>query len=151
MKRVRYVSRFRENMSPAAIQALAREASEFNSGHQITGALLATGQIFFQMIEGPRQEIDALWSKIKADPRHVDVVILSSEEGGLSRLCPDWSMKTIDLSIDASEATLPLRTLIQLIFDQHKIIDSAVEALEKATWNMLLKAELNDMERIAGM
>lgn len=102
------------------------------------------------MIEGPRLEIDNLFSRIKADPRHVDVVLLSMEDGALSRLCPDWSMKTIDLSMDASESMLPARTLIELIFEQHKLIDKAVEALEKATWHMLLKAELDDMERIAG-
>lgn len=148
MKRIRYVSKFREHMSPSAIKALAREAQEFNSQHEITGALLATGHIFFQIIEGPRIEIDNLYNRIKADPRHTDVVLLSMEDGALTRLCPDWSMKTIDLSIGASEAMLPARTLIELIFEQHKLIDKAVDALERTTWHMLLEAELSDMHLI---
>jgi len=134
-------------MSHSAIQALGREAAEFNSQHDITGALLATGDVFFQLIEGPRLEIDNLFARIKTDPRHQDVVLLSMEDGALTRLCPDWTMKTVDLSLDAADDMLPVRALIQLIFDQHKIIDTAVDALEKSTWHMLLQAELKDMER----
>lgn len=150
MKRLRYVSRFRERMSPAAIQALARDAAEFNSEHEITGALIATGEIFFQIIEGPRHEIDALYERIKVDPRHTNVVTLSTEEGALTRLCPDWAMKPVDLSINASEAMTPLKTLLEIVFQQQKIMTSAIEAMERATWHMLLKAELQDLEEIAG-
>ncbi len=147
MKRIRYVSRFRQPMLPSAIEELARNAAEHNRKNDITGMLLATGDLFFQIIEGPRKAIDDLFENIRADPRHCNVMVLSEEFGTFSRICPDWSMKSVDLSLDATEQMLPVKALLQLIFEQNRVVEMTRDALERSAWNLFLRAELKDLER----
>ena len=53
--------------------------------------LVASGELFFQLIEGPDAAIDALFARIIADDRHRNVTIVGVEQGDVRRMCPDWS------------------------------------------------------------
>jgi hypothetical protein len=57
----------------------------------ISGCLLFAGGRFAQALEGDRDAVTALMTRIVHDPRHLDVTIL--EEGELSaRRFGDWSL-----------------------------------------------------------
>lgn len=150
MKRIRYVSRFGGALLPGGIEALAREAAEHNRQNDITGMLLATGDLFFQIIEGPRLAVDALFNRIESDPRHTDVLVLSVEVGSLTRLCPDWSMKGVDLSLDATDRMAPLKALLNVVIEQHRVMTMAREALERSAWNLFVQAELDELHKTGG-
>ena len=60
-------------LQPAQIDALIEQSRESNRLHGITGILLHVGSTFFQVLEGPRDAVDLLYSKILTDPRHTRV------------------------------------------------------------------------------
>jgi hypothetical protein len=70
IKRIHYVSSFAQNMSDDEIEALASQAAKKNAENDITGVLMAQSGIFFQIIEGPEDNIDDLFKSIMRDPRH---------------------------------------------------------------------------------
>jgi len=70
---------------------------EKNKRLAITGLLLLIQGKFVQYIEGPEEEIDRVYDKIKIDPRHNELLLL--DDGELQeRQFKDWSMafKRID-------------------------------------------------------
>lgn len=51
--------------------------------------------IFFQWLEGPRDNVTELMATLKTDPRHENVVSLSTTEEVRERLFPDWDMELV--------------------------------------------------------
>lgn len=128
-------------MDMAAIDALALEAQQNNDRDGITGILVATGELFFQIIEGPDALVDALFSRIASDSRHRQVMILSVEQGELTRLCPDWAMRKVDLSAASIQGAEPVRTLLRMAWVQRQLVDEAVASLEAYTLRTFIDAE----------
>ena len=148
MKRIRYASRFTAPMLPSAIETLAREAAEYNARNGITGMLIASGDLFFQIIEGPKDKVDELYNRILQDPRHTDVVTLLVEQApALIRLCPDWAMKKVDLGMAATERMDPVRALLSLLVEHQRLVGHLRETLERTTWRLFIEAELDDLHR----
>jgi hypothetical protein len=74
-----------------------RTARAANEMHGITGILLFDGLNFTQYFEGNRAAVDRLLQNILHDPRHKNIVVVST--GDLeTRLYKDWKMGYIDLS-----------------------------------------------------
>ena len=73
---------------PAAILALSRAN---NSRDGITGLLYSDGTRFLQALEGPADKVEQAFARIKADPRHRAVVILSRRDIE-AREFGDWAM-----------------------------------------------------------
>ncbi|WP_257883917.1 BLUF domain-containing protein [Roseobacter insulae] len=63
-----------------------------NARSNITGALICRSDIFLQLLEGPRAQVEATFERIRADDRHVEVTPLVTEPVQ-DRLFPSWSMK----------------------------------------------------------
>lgn len=57
----------------------------------ITGLLYADGVRFLQALEGERDKVEAAFLRIKDDPRHRAIVVLSSRETE-TREFGDWAM-----------------------------------------------------------
>lgn len=73
-----YVSR--SALTPAilgpALDDILRAARRTNPGRGLTGALLVSGGWFAQVIEGPRDSVQAIFERISRDPRHSDIAVL---------------------------------------------------------------------------
>lgn len=149
MKRLRYISSFAKPMDHHAIEALARESRANNDRDGITGILVAAGDLFFQIIEGPDDKVDALFARIAVDSRHRQVLLLSSEQGEFGRLCPDWAMRKVDLTSGASERVEPARVLLRMAYAQRQLVDEAVAALESFTWRAFIDAEMEALSKEA--
>ncbi|MCK7493892.1 MAG: BLUF domain-containing protein [Comamonadaceae bacterium] len=67
-----------------------------NPEQGITGMLVFGSGIFFQWLEGPRDNVTQLMAVLRADPRHENVVQLSEIEEVRERLFPDWDMEARD-------------------------------------------------------
>lgn len=63
-----------------------------NARNGITGALICRGDLFLQMLEGPRNVVTATFTRIRGDERHVDVEKLLCREID-ERLFSGWSMR----------------------------------------------------------
>jgi hypothetical protein len=140
-KRIRYVSRYTKPMDGTALERLGEQAAAKNRELGVTGFLMASGGLFYQVIEGPPEAVDGLLASIEADERHTDIIMLGTEEGVSDRMFPDWAMKMVNLDAASHVRLLPLKVLMQTVYDQQKL-------LEKMTWGIerTLKHELGTAE-----
>ncbi|WP_345237378.1 BLUF domain-containing protein [Hymenobacter saemangeumensis] len=78
-------------LNAAEMAALLRKAREFNKANRITGILLYTPGQYMQVLEGERQEVEALYASICRDERHRQVLCLT-QGATPRRVFPTWSM-----------------------------------------------------------
>lgn len=75
----------------AMLAGILSGARRKNPQWGITGALICRHDVYLQLIEGPSDSIEALYSRITKDDRHLDVRLLLQEEMN-KRLFPAWAM-----------------------------------------------------------
>ena len=138
LKRIHYISSFVEDMSDDEIEELASQAAKKNAENDITGVLMAKGGVFFQIIEGPEENIDKLFTNILKDIRHEKIITLGIQIGDLKRLFPNWHMKEINLDTTTSERLQPVKAIIDAVHAQAAIIENLTEALAASAWAELL-------------
>jgi hypothetical protein len=86
-----YVSSARPDLSPDAPQAILAASRANNRRDGITGFLYSDGRRFLQALEGPAEQVAATIERIRTDPRHRAIVILSRREVA-AREFGDWAM-----------------------------------------------------------
>ena len=91
-----YVSRATPPPSLEARQSLLARALAANRASGVSGCLMFKDNCFMQMLEGTREQLHALFERIRHDPRHDDVRIVA--EGAMRRRAfTDWGMVWTDL------------------------------------------------------
>ena len=93
-----YCSRASAGVDEAAVDQIIAAARRMNPARGITGLLVCGSGVFFQWIEGPRDNVMQLMDRIRADPRHEHVVTLSETEEVRERLFPEWDMELVSAS-----------------------------------------------------
>lgn len=78
-------------MSKTEVENFLFKIREKNKRLAITGVLLLIQGKFVQYIEGPEQEINQVYTKIKSDPRHDELLLLDDGEVE-TRQFTNWSM-----------------------------------------------------------
>ena len=131
MKRIKYVSRFAMPFRESELEELGAKAAEKNKGLDITGVLITSGGLFYQVLEGPAEAVDEIFGHIKSDKRHTDLLVLEIEEDVSQRLFPGWSMKTVNLDAASHVRLLPLKVLMEAVFDQQQHIEKMMWAIER--------------------
>jgi len=139
LKRITYVSRFAKPFSESELEKLGELSAENNKNLGVTGILMTSGGIFFQTLEGPEEAVDQVYSAISADSRHTDLVVLELELDVEGRHYPDWSMKTINLDASSHVRLLPLKVMMETVFEQQLLIDKMLWAIDRT-----LKHELRN-------
>lgn len=109
-----YQSQASEAFSPDQLRRLATSSSEANAGAGITGVLLFDGRRFLQVLEGPEPEVQALFLRLLADPRHREVQTVLHTEAA-QRSFSGWSMRLLDVS---TSTLLPVPDAILDCMDQ---------------------------------
>lgn len=142
MKRIKYISRFSREMTAGEIHQLVAAAEKNNAEKGITGILMTSGRLFFQIIEGPDEEINNVWRLIRNDPRHKDIILLNSEAGSFDRLFPDWSMRGMMLDTESELRLGPLEAIMEMIVEWEKRKKSLISTLEFS-----ILAELGRIEK----
>ena len=91
-----YCSRAAQHMAKEALDKIIATAKYHNPRFGITGLLVFGSGIFFQWLEGPRDNVTSLFKIISADHRHTDVVLLTQEDEYRERLFPNWDMELVE-------------------------------------------------------
>ncbi len=94
LHRIVYVSRAAPSPATAELAEVCRiirAAHRNNPDAGVTGALFAGDGCFAQAIEGPAAAVEALFERLRHDPRHRGLE-LRSRERGLCRLFPGQAM-----------------------------------------------------------
>jgi len=134
LKRIKYVSRFSRPMNPQDLKELERVSELNNRERGLTGVLLSSAGLFFQVIEGPRESVDILWAALQRDARHRDLLLLGTEEGeGLVREFPGWHMRAVDLDAKEDPRLEPLRAILQIVLRQAQSLSDLTAVLERAS------------------
>lgn len=95
LHQVAYCSRAAREVDDSDVDRIVATARRTNPRQGITGLLVFGSGVFFQWLEGPRDHVTGLMARIKHDPRHDEVVMLSQSEEVRERLFPDWSMELV--------------------------------------------------------
>ena len=90
-----YCSQAALHMDKEALEKIIATAKYHNPRYGITGLLVFGSGIFFQWLEGPKDNVTNLFEIISADPRHSDVVLLTKEDEFRERLFPSWDMELV--------------------------------------------------------
>ena len=76
MRQLAYISSSAQPQTTLTLTAIARASQLHNRADGITGLLFANGGWFFQVIEGPSDEIGRTFERICADSRHSGLTVL---------------------------------------------------------------------------
>ena len=78
---VLYHSRATQRPSEGQLRGLLAQSERSNARHRVTGLLLYSDGRYVQVLEGARTEVEALYARIRCDPRHQQVVTVSEGLG----------------------------------------------------------------------
>ena len=71
---------------------LLAQARQLNEKAGLSGMLLYDRGWFFQWIEGPTEALGVTWNRIRRDPRHQDLTVITDQPVPV-RLFADWHMR----------------------------------------------------------
>lgn len=89
-----YVSTPDQNLKISEVENIVEIARMNNMKHSITGFFCGNSKYFVQCIEGEKNDVNALFAKIKQDSRHHDIQLLREVEVA-ERSFGDWSMGVV--------------------------------------------------------
>ncbi len=92
-----YCSRAAANVDEAAVDRIIEVSRRHNARRGITGLLVFGSGIFFQWLEGPREEVTDLMSVLAGDSRHDTIIKLSETEEVRERMFPVWDMELVTM------------------------------------------------------
>lgn len=97
--RIVYISSAVSRDFSADAADILRTAQRENARRDVTGLLTFCEGSIFQVLEGARDDIEAIFARIERDPRHRSVIRLLSETIP-RRDFADWSMAWLGISKD---------------------------------------------------
>jgi hypothetical protein len=138
LKRISYISKFARPLTRDEINQLAEAAAERNRPLGLTGMLMSTGDVFYQVLEGPVEAVDELFARIVVDPRHKDVLVLGAHEDVEDRQFPSWAMKKVNLDEAALARLEPIKALLETIVVQREGMQRLMRVLSRLVWQELM-------------
>ena len=87
-----YVSTLTKDYDIKSFDELIQSFKENNKKHDITGYIICKWRDIIQVIEGPCDQVETLWMKIKSDNRHKNTMVLMREKTE-KRIFGGWPMK----------------------------------------------------------
>lgn len=98
-----------------------------NPRHGLVGALYFGDGCFFQCLEGPAAEVEALYQRLHDDPRHHDLKVLAREDIA-RRSFSSWAMKLVP---NASEVRRLMARHGRATFDPYSFDASLLAAMTR--------------------
>ncbi|TXH40119.1 MAG: BLUF domain-containing protein [Burkholderiaceae bacterium] len=95
--RLLYCSRLTPGAASAQVlESILEQSRRNNAELGITGILCQGDDVFLQVLEGGRDEVNVLYRRLLKDPRHRDVTLMSFEPIAERRFVA-WSMGAVNL------------------------------------------------------
>lgn len=95
--RLIYASRSTRPITDQVVEDVLATSRESNPNAGITGVLcVCDGNVFMQLLEGGRDDVNRLYSRVIHDTRHTDVTLLEYSEI-TERRFTNWRMGRVDL------------------------------------------------------
>lgn len=104
-----YRSKAIETITQADLDAILESARTFNTKNNITGCLIFHKGYFVQVLEGDKEIVENLYTKILSDSRHYDAKIIT--QGTKEQiLFEDWNMGFCNLDSETLDIDLEIFT-----------------------------------------
>lgn len=95
--RLIYASRATTSINTEMLGQILEKSRRHNHDLGVTGVLcVCHGDVFLQVLEGGRQDVNRLYTKLVADARHGDITLLDYAEIAERRF-GNWRMGRVDL------------------------------------------------------
>jgi hypothetical protein len=130
--RIIYISRStfqpieKNDIEPGVARILSKSRSN-NRKKGLVGVLYFGNGYFFQCLEGPHEQVDALYAKLQDDPRHTDLKVLARHSIDKPSFVK-WDMKYVKLDQPTS---LLLAKRGHKEFDPYKFDEQTIQDLIK--------------------
>ena len=121
MIQITYVSDASNGLAPDEVFRVVEASASNNLRDDLTGFLIFSRNRFFQLLEGPEDRIDDLLARLKRDPRHGNIEVLS-RAAITERSFPRWQMKrlpngpdmwnTLDEAVGAGNLNVRVRSAL---------------------------------------
>jgi hypothetical protein len=95
--RLLYASRAAAPVTHQIIESILQQSRTHNQSLGITGILCHSGEVYMQVLEGGREAVNALYTKIVRDPRHREIMLLHYAEVP-ERHFAGWTMGHVNLA-----------------------------------------------------
>jgi hypothetical protein len=95
--RLLYASRAAAPVTHQIIESILQQSRTHNPALGITGILCHSGEVYMQVLEGGREAVNALYTKIVRDPRHREIMLLHYAEVP-ERHFAGWTMGHVNLA-----------------------------------------------------
>ena len=137
-----YRSRAIPGFGRSQIQEMLEKARPYNSEQGITGCLLYHQGEFLQYLEGNQIRVLQLFDKIKNDPRHSDIELISHGERP-NRWFKDWEMAFEDFYGDNDQITY-----MRLVVENHlgELEDSISDPAVNSFWEHVSRMLSGDLQ-----
>lgn len=133
MIRLAYVSKKQDYLSDDDIIAMVSKAADSNKKNNITGILIRSGDIFFQILEGEEEQVLHLFhEKISKDQRHSSIIKVMQNSIPV-REYSAWHMNLISLDDDSEITSDPVRSMLNML--SGKILE--VEEVSQAAFSFV--------------
>jgi hypothetical protein len=106
MLQLTYISSAVANVGDKDVDAILLSARHHNARADVTGLLVYDGKRFLQALEGSADAVRATYERIKRDPRHRAVVLLSERQVD-ARQFGRWDMAAERVSAVRSGRSVP--------------------------------------------
>ena len=107
MLQLTYISTAAPDLPKGAVGEILNLSRRNNAPAHVTGLLLYDGRRFLQALEGEAAMVNETYRRIKADPRHRAIVLLSANEVG-TRAFGDWAMAAQQVSAVHGKSVIEL-------------------------------------------
>jgi hypothetical protein len=97
--RLLYVSQPTGPITTTVTTSILEKSNAYNKKENITGVLCQGSDLWIQVLEGERSQVNVLYARIMADRHHRNIELLSMEEI-THRQFGQWSMALVYLSKD---------------------------------------------------
>jgi hypothetical protein len=96
--RLLYASKARDIITDEMLTSILSQSRKNNPESGVTGVLcVGHGNVFIQVLEGGREEVNQLYGKVLRDERHTEVTLLEYAEIS-ERKFSSWRMGRVDLN-----------------------------------------------------
>lgn len=112
--RIVYLSTAVETFTPQSLHEFSDAICLMNRSRGVTGAMAFNGGNFFQVIEGPAYEVDALFERICEDHRHAFIDILQRDVVE-QRLFADYGLEMCSFSDTPAATQQEFRTIREFL------------------------------------
>lgn len=106
-----YISTATRSFEQDDLRELVEQAAAINSREGITGLLLYNGRNFLQLLEGESGRIVALMARLRADPRH-DGIRIVSQRRTAAPACGGWGMRLVPLDRELAQRKADLGAIL---------------------------------------